>query len=558
MHRTPFAAATVLAIVGAIAPGARAAQISINIAGIEIDCELFGPCAADQSKNSGASTLGDAPGYSYLIDGTVTSTGVLGTLVPSGSTIAEMLDIIDPGSSRLLSSYTRNFQGVPPTNVYINPFTGEFLGVEVGMTIQVRLGGTGSGFFEIVDIDIPGLLFLGDITINQGTCTIATWEPSPPSENEWHFDGDFSQAAGAPGAAKIRFLDDPAFGSVLGGQEGNLHIPQPSTPVGVSEEQSAFGTTASFNIAPIDGEEATVLRITPPRNLDDPKNADWRRGIGLALWPNTRPAYPGGIHGQWTAIYDILIPEQSWFVDYPTNTQPNEWLATLMHGNHNNDGDSSLLIRWNGSSASIGFEQQPGDFFPAFALAAGQWARVAIVCDLSQSASATIYVNGSPIGTTTGDWLYNGVDGSAPAFGDGEPVPPATWSAWGEFPSPWAHSPAGGDPPATLDGTVCLFADLPGRGEALYLSSFFWTDTLLTPSTIATLGSTDAAGILFTDAPPPVCDGDLSGDLAVNSTDLNILLASFAQNGNGDLDGDDDTDSADLNILLAAFGDVCN
>ncbi len=57
--------------------------------------------------------------------------------------------------------------------------------------------------------------------------------------------------------------------------------------------------------------------------------------------------------------------------------------------------------------------------------------------------------------------------------------------------------------------------------------------------------------------PPIVCVGDLTGDLVVNSSDLNLLLAGFGAGDLGDLDGDGDTDSTDLNILLAAFGDVC-
>lgn len=55
----------------------------------------------------------------------------------------------------------------------------------------------------------------------------------------------------------------------------------------------------------------------------------------------------------------------------------------------------------------------------------------------------------------------------------------------------------------------------------------------------------------------PPCPGDLNGDRQVNSGDLNVLLAAFAQTAAGDIDGDQDTDSADLNLLLAAFGDAC-
>ncbi len=542
----------------ALTPLALPETVAVDISGLTIDCAFVGPCGEDQSANSGGATLPPAPGYSYEISGIVSTSGVLGTLIPDGSTIAEMLEIIDPGASRLLNSYTRNFMGGPPTTVYVNPINEEFLGINVGLTFQVRIDGAGVGYFELVDIDIPGLLLLGDITIESGTCTISTWEPSPESENEWHFDDDsFTQAAGATGAAQIRYLDDDAFAPILGGDESGLNEPEEDTPTGITQAQSAFGSASSFGLPLVDGEDTSVYLTSPPRNNDMPGEADLRRGIGLALWPNTRPDYPGGIHGQWTAIYDVLIPAESWFADYPANTTPREWIATLLHGNHNNDGESSLLIRWNGASASIGFDQEPGQYIAAPQLQPDTWHRIAAVSDLSQTATIELFIDGVSIGTTTGDWLYNGVDGTAPAYGDEVLVDLRDWEAWGQFPNPWSQSPAGGEIPATLDATVCLFADLPGRGEPVYLANLYWADTLLSDSEIAALGGANAAGIVFTSAPPVECDGDLSGDGMVNSTDLNQLLAAFGSTDGGDLDGDGDTDSTDLNILLAAFGDVC-
>lgn len=58
--------------------------------------------------------------------------------------------------------------------------------------------------------------------------------------------------------------------------------------------------------------------------------------------------------------------------------------------------------------------------------------------------------------------------------------------------------------------------------------------------------------------PPPACPADLTGDGAVDSADLNILLAAFGADTSGDITGDGATDSADLNELLAAFGEPCD
>ena len=60
----------------------------------------------------------------------------------------------------------------------------------------------------------------------------------------------------------------------------------------------------------------------------------------------------------------------------------------------------------------------------------------------------------------------------------------------------------------------------------------------------------------------PPCPGDLTGDSAVDLTDLSILLGSFgtpagALPEQGDIDGDGDVDLADLSALLSAFGVSC-
>lgn len=57
--------------------------------------------------------------------------------------------------------------------------------------------------------------------------------------------------------------------------------------------------------------------------------------------------------------------------------------------------------------------------------------------------------------------------------------------------------------------------------------------------------------------PPAACPEDLDGSGAIDSGDLNILLAAFGASDGGDIDGDGETDSVDLNLLLAAFGDDC-
>ena len=60
---------------------------------------------------------------------------------------------------------------------------------------------------------------------------------------------------------------------------------------------------------------------------------------------------------------------------------------------------------------------------------------------------------------------------------------------------------------------------------------------------------------------PPVCHGDLDGDLDVDLADLQILLANYGQFDTvyeqGDLDEDGDVDLADLQAMLSVYGSSC-
>ena len=48
---------------------------------------------------------------------------------------------------------------------------------------------------------------------------------------------------------------------------------------------------------------------TPPTafNLSNPSDDALRRGIGLAMYPAAKPAYPGGFIGQWSMVWDMNL-----------------------------------------------------------------------------------------------------------------------------------------------------------------------------------------------------------------------------------------------------------
>ncbi|MFM9958403.1 MAG: hypothetical protein ACKVZJ_10015 [Phycisphaerales bacterium] len=67
--------------------------------------------------------------------------------------------------------------------------------------------------------------------------------------------------------------------------------------------------------------------------------------------------------------------------------------------------------------------------------------------------------------------------------------------------------------------------------------------------------------LVGTVTPPATCDGDVNGDLLVNTADLALLLGFFGTNvppnTSGDLDGNGAVNTADLAFLLGNFGRSC-
>ncbi|VAX36212.1 hypothetical protein MNBD_PLANCTO03-1413, partial [hydrothermal vent metagenome] len=469
-----------------------------DLTGMELKCVLFGDCFLDQSRDSANHPIpAGTPqyilphtGYRYQLEGTLSTSGLIEAIIPNGSTLAEMMDILDPGQSRMLTGYTRNPAGDLPNSknpIWLQRFNDDIAGLTLDITLETSISDQGVSRFEIRDIDISlGILF-GTLRITEGSALIETWTPSPRQQTEWHFD-DSLESVPNSGPSALRYLDDPAFGTILGGI-GNEDNPDPSIPTGVTEAQSSFTTTTALGIPGPGGAEDMVFVTSPARNLSD-SNPDFYRGVGLALFPATQPDFPGQFIGQWTLIYDLYIPGASW------NT---EWPLALIHGSHNNDGRASGLIRNPGNgNGSIGFDAQPGDYLQTNLLGPDRWMRIALVANFMQTNTTDIYIDGSLIGSTNSDWYYNSIDPTTPLYGDGEPVDPADWQAWGDFPSPWAQSSGtypgslGPTPLASLLGLFCDLGDPDlgpgGRSETAYLANLYFADDMLTPDEIATLG----------------------------------------------------------------------
>jgi len=139
----------------------------------------------------------------------------------------------------------------------------------------------------------------------------------------------------------------------------------------------------------------------------------------------------------------------------------------------------------------------------------------------------------------------------------------------------WSFGCGGDDIDATFTDAATASADAlcsPGGPSPMFFGEILPTESLgvFTGSSVAgnwTITVTDHnlidAGVvnsvcisITTDAVP--CNGDVTGDGAVDLADLNLVLASFGQTTTqGDADGSGEVDLADLNLVLGQFGADC-
>lgn len=552
-------------------------DVAVDLTGAEIECVFLGPCFPDQIRNSVSSPFPAGPaqfivpatGYQWTLAGTVDTTFPLSSFIPSGSSLIELLDILEPGNSFLTRGYVRYPAGAlvnPVNQIWSESFSGSFgndsFTLDLSITIELSLDNAGALTGALKDIDIPTGFLTGSATFTDGFAQLDTWTPSPRQQTEWHFDGNLDSAAGSDGA-RLAYLDDPAFGTVLGGV-GDENNPNPSTPTGVTQAQSAFMTTTALGIAGPGGSEDTVYCTSPARNLST-GNPDHRRGLGLGMFAATQPVFPGKFYGQWTMIFDLYIPGEAWFSDFPANTSPREFPLALLQGNHNNDNTADTFFRFTGGQMTFGNsgEDFSPDVYKPLPISPDTWFRLALVCDDFTTGTMGVYLDGVYQFDTNGDWLYNQVDPTNPTYADGESVDQADWQEWNFFPSPWALSSGtapGSQGPSPCSATVCLFADLVGgRSETVYLANLYFADDMLTDAEVLALGGPSADGIVLTG--PAMCNAaDLAPPLGVlDFTDVVAFLTAF-----GTMDPVADLapptgvfDFTDVVAFLSAFGAGC-
>jgi hypothetical protein len=506
-----------------------------------------------------AGTIDASPGYTFAFNPIVRGTGFLGVVViPVDTPLGDVLNGFVPGQQRLLYGAMRNPGNGLPVTLDREVVAGTFSGISISLTFEQRVLADRRAQSAIRNIQKP---FGLGINVVSGGGVFNTFNPPPAQVSEFHFDGNLLSVretglAPASGPGRVRYLDDPAFGPILGGPGQETVYPNPPTPQDVTRQQSAFGSTAVFGLPPIGGEEDVVYRVSPPRNLAEPSNRAWSRGIGLALWTNTRDYWPEDRNGQWTMVWDLLIPATSW---------TSEFAACLIEDNHNNDSSADAWVRVVNGQAVFGYQVPFANYITLPGVGPNQWFRLALSSDGYRTQTGRVFVNGSFAGTTGGDWVYSSCKSTDPRWGDvsstdpqGTPVAPATWNAWGQFPSPWAQAPNATLAP--MASTVCLFADLQGRGESFYVANFMYTDEAMTDAAIAALGGPNARGIVYLRPRSGSCDPDVNCDGSADGFDVEAMeqavggdMSNFCQ-ADPDFNRDGSVDGFDVEAVEGVVG----
>jgi hypothetical protein len=238
-----------------------------------------------------------------------------------------------------------------------------------------------------------------------------------------------------------------------------------------------FGSTTDFGIAGPQGNEADVMFIEPPFQLN-----------AIVVVHDSLPNPAGAVYvNEYTLIFDMYMPQDtfdnfSWFSFYNTSDA------------NANDGDLFVRLPDGGIGISGVYN---GSLEP------DTWHRVALtwtydaddeVMDLRK------YIDGVLVGTQDN---LGSVDGRFAMYSsnDGDPA---------DFEWFW------------------LLADNDGDEAPAYISSMYFVDRPLTESEIFDLGGPNAAGATTPGDPAePPCEGDLNGDGVVDLSDLGILLANW-------------------------------
>jgi hypothetical protein len=146
-------------------------SVTINLAGVQFKN------ATPQSRTSAPQTIEPACRYSYKIDGMVKGQGgLLATLFPTDTPLAQVLETLAPGSSAGLSGIAENPTKTHPIEVLNQTTSGSqvvgIFTITYSLNLVAGINSSNYAYFELRNVTLSPSLLVGSLVFSSGTATV--------------------------------------------------------------------------------------------------------------------------------------------------------------------------------------------------------------------------------------------------------------------------------------------------------------------------------------------------------------------------------------------------
>jgi len=160
--------AATLGFAAALSHGAG--SVSIDVTGLRISNNL------NQSRTSAPETL--TPAFKYSVDFSDDTlvrgnSGLLATLFPSPTPLADVLETFDPGSSASLHSIVYNSSGAHPFDGEAQTVGGTSSGLTISLQLQARVDASDVAAFSITNVVLSPSFIVGSLIFTSGRVTVS-------------------------------------------------------------------------------------------------------------------------------------------------------------------------------------------------------------------------------------------------------------------------------------------------------------------------------------------------------------------------------------------------
>lgn len=163
---------SVLCVVMSVAGAAQAQNsVSVDLTNLVIQNGV------NQSRSSAPNTISPSFRYTYVVDGLVRGQGgVLGSLFPNPTPLAQVLETLSPGASTGLSGTVDNCSGAHPVSAPPTTQSGSqvVLGLTVNFaaTLQVGIDASNVASFSITGVTLSPAFLVGSLRFTSGSVVI--------------------------------------------------------------------------------------------------------------------------------------------------------------------------------------------------------------------------------------------------------------------------------------------------------------------------------------------------------------------------------------------------